>query len=205
MRDTERGRHWIHPDDEEIDDRPAEGTWQPPAVHGPDRSPAVVFGPPRDRVMMRDAPTLPAMPRMLPEEPTEAAVTASALKSMMGTDYQDTSQVKAIGAAIRTVTFGALVLMVATLGWGVLYVFWGVAIDWLFVAWLGGLVLAVAYLLITEGIGRKYSAAGIEHAKINAAVAIHRDRLESREAMHAAATEAWENVLTKYLEKWGGE
>ena len=41
----------------------------------------------------------------------------------------------------------------------------------------------------------------MERLKIETAERMHRDRLESREAMHAAATEAWESVLVHYLDK----
>ena len=67
--------------------------------------------------------------------------------------------------------------------------------------WAVAMVATVGYSLASEGAGRRYSAAGVERLKIETAERMHRDRLESREAMHAAATEAWENVLTAYLDR----
>ncbi len=179
--------------------------WARPSAQPYECAPVTVKGPPRERIIMRDPPTLPAMPQLLAEEPGEQAVTVAALKAMMATDYQNTDQVRAMGAAVRLATFAVLAIALATLGFWAARIFWMVGWEWLPVGWLGALAAALVYLIVTEVLGRRYSAAGIEHAKIRAAVAIHRDRLESREAMHQAATEAWESVLTKYLEKWGKE
>lgn len=169
----------------------------PIVAAGPMRTPAFVPAP-------RSVPTMPAMPQMLPAEPEEAAVTAAALKAMMGTDYRDDARTKAQGAAVRSVTAGALLLMTATMFWGALWLLADVGAEWLPVAWLSALVLTVACLLTSKRAGHKYSAAGIEHAKIDAATQMHYDRLEARKEMHAAATEAWERVMLKGLDRWQG-
>lgn len=171
----------------------------------PDRTPSFSIGKPRAgaHVIMRDTPRLPEMPNMLPDDPAEAAVTAAALKAMMGTDFKDDSRTKALGAAVRVIVFGTVALVTATMAWGVMWMMAGVGVEWLPVAWLGALLGAMIYLIISEGASHKYSAAGIEHAKIGAATQMHYDRLEARKEMHKAAVEAWENVLVKGLDKWG--
>lgn len=149
------------------------------------------------------APMLPAMPQMLPDDPTEAAYSAGALKAMMGTDYADDSQTKAIGGAIRAVTVGALFTVGATFAWGAGYLLLPatVTLEMLPAFWLVGIVATVVYTLASEGSGRKYSAAGVERLKIQTAERMHRDRLEARQEMHAAATEAWQAVLQSYLDR----
>ena len=175
-----------------------------------DRSPSYAVGPvhpPAYVPARRSAPTLPAMPAMLPEEPTEAGVTAAALRAMMPAGNNDDGRTQALGYAIRAVTFCAVAGMAATLAWGALWLFVGLGWAWLPVFWLAAVLGALGYLLASESAGRKYSAAGVELRKVDAAVEIHRDRLDSRERMHAAATEAWERVMLKGLDKWqrGGE
>ncbi|MGV0975792.1 MAG: hypothetical protein ACOYBO_07680, partial [Azonexus sp.] len=133
---------------------------------------------------------------------TEAAYSAGALKAMMGTDYADDSQTKAIGGAIRAVTVGALFTVGATFAWGAGYLLWpAVTLEMLPAFWLVAIVATVAYTLASEGSGRKYSAAGVERLKIQTAERMHRGRLEARQEMHAAATEAWQEVLTHYLDR----
>ena len=154
-------------------------------------------------VMMKNAPTLPTMPQMLPAEPEEAAVTAAALKAMMGTDFRDDARTKAVGAAVRAVTACALLLVTATMLWGVAWLYADVAAFWLVAAWLVALVATVFYYLTSERMDRRFSAAGVEHKKIDAATQMHYDRLEARKEMHAAATEAWERVMIKGLDQWG--
>ena len=172
-----------------------------------DRSPSYAVGPvhpPAYVPARRSAPTLPAMPAMLPEEPTEAGVTAAALRAMMPQGNNDDGRTQALGYAIRAVTFGAVALVAATLAWGAAWLFLGVGWEWLPVVWLLAALCVVGYLLASEAAGRKYSAAGVELRKVDAAVEIHRDRLDSRERMHAQATEAWERVMLKGLDKWAG-
>lgn len=155
-------------------------------------------------VVRKEAPQLPGMPEMLPDDPTEAAYSMGALKAMMTAHTADNEHTRATAGAIRAVTVGAGLGMAATMAWGAGYLLYPatVGLEWLPVAWLAALVLTVGYTLASEGAGRRYSAAGVERLKIQTAERMHRDRLESREAMHAAATEAWENVLVAYLEKW---
>lgn len=154
------------------------------------------------RLVRKETPQLPGMPQMLPDDPTEAAASLAALKAMMTAHTADNEQVRAVGGAIRAATVGLLCTGGATLAWAAGFVLWpSVTLEMLPLAWLVALVLTAGYTLIAEAAGRKYSAAGVEHHKIDAAVTMHRDRLEAREAMHAAATEAWENVLTHYLDK----
>lgn len=157
---------------------------------------------PGAHVLYKDAPTLPGMPNMLPEEPTEAAVTAAALQAMAPGAFTDDSREKAVATGVRVIIFAAIVFVLATFGYGVSYLIWQADLLWLLVAWVAAAVLTMAYLLSTEGAARRYSAAGIEHAKIDAAVELHKDRLDSRERMHAQATQAWENVLTEYMRTW---
>ena len=153
-------------------------------------------------IVRKETPVLPAMPDLLPDDPTEAAYSMGALKAMMTAHGGENEQVRAVAGAIRAVTVGAGLFIASTTAWAAGYLLWpAVTLEMLPVAWLVALVTTVFYTLASEGAGRRYSAAGVEHAKIKAAVEMHRDRLESREAMHAAATEAWENVLTAYLEK----
>lgn len=153
-------------------------------------------------MLRKEAPMLPAMPDMLPEDPTEIAYSAGALKAMMTAHTADNEQVRAMGGAIRAVIVGAGLVIVATFAWGAAYLMWPwVDLPWLCAAWAGAVLITVLYVFISEGSGRKYSAAGVEHAKIKAAVTMHADRLDARREMHAAATEAWENVLTAYLER----
>ena len=174
-----------------------------------DRSPSYTVGrnrydDPHPHVMMKNAPVLPSMPQMLPAEPEEAAVTAAALKAMMGTDFRDDARTKAVGAAVRAVTACALLLVTATMLWGVAWLYADVGALWLVAAWLLALVATVGYYLTSERMDRRYSAAGVEHKKIDAATQMHYDRLEARKEMHAAAVAAWENVMVKGLDKWGG-
>lgn len=170
----------------------------------PDHTPTYTLGKTRDgaRVILKDAPTLPGMPTMLPEDPAEAAVTAAALNAMAPGHYNDDSREKAVATGVRVLIFGAVAFCLATMGYGVAFLVWNADWLWLVIAWVGSLSLTMVYLLTTDGAMRKYSAAGIEHAKIGAAVELHRDRLDSRERMHAQATEAWENVLTEYMKTW---
>lgn len=172
---------------------------------GKEKEPVVSVGPSRTSrfVPNSQAPSLPSMPAMLPEEPAEAAVTAAALTAMAPGSFTDDSKDKALATGVRVVIFGGVALVLATMAWGVAWVAWEVDILWLLVAWVAGLAVTMTYSLVTERNSRKYSAAGIEHAKIDAAVQIHHDRLESRERMHQQATQAWENVLTQYMDKWG--
>ena len=154
------------------------------------------------RLVRKETPALPSMPEMLPDDPTEAAYSMGALKAMMTAHTSDNEQVRAIAGAIRAVTVGAGLFIAATMAWAAGYLLWpAVTLEMLPVAWLVALVATVGYSLASEGAGRRYSAAGVERLKIETAERMHRDRLESREAMHAAATEAWENVLTHYLDK----
>lgn len=171
------------------------------------RSPSYQAGPVRPPSYVpaaRPAPALPAMPTMLPEEPTEAGVTAAALRAMMPQGNRDDGRTLAIGYAIRAVTFAAGAGMAATLAWGALWLFADVGPEWLPVAWLLAILAALGYLLASEAAGRRYSAAGVELRKVDAAVQIHADRLEARKEMHAQATEAWERVMLKGLERWQG-
>ncbi len=171
------------------------------------KEPSVNVGPvrPGRYVPNSQAPSLPSMPAMLPEEPAEAAVTAAALTAMAPGVYTDDSREKATATGVRVVLFAAVALVLATLAWGVAWVVWDADPLWLLVAWVAAFALTMVYLLTTEGTSRKYSAAGIEHAKIQAAVELHRDRLESRERMHEAATGAWERTLSKYMDTWKGQ
>lgn len=172
----------------------------------PERAPSYRVG--RDRntyvTATRPAPMLPAMPTMLPEEPTEAAITGAALRAMMPAGNNDDGRTQAIGYAIRAVTFGAVAEIAATLAWGAAWQFLGVGWEWLPVVWLAAALAVIGYLLASEAAGRKYSAAGVELRKVDAAVQIHADRLESRERMHAQATEAWERVMIAGLDRWQG-
>lgn len=153
-------------------------------------------------LVRKETPTLPAMPDLLPDDPTEAAFSMGALRAMMTAHTSDNEQVRAIAGAIRAVTVGAGLFIASTTAWAAGYLLWpGVTLEMLPLAWLVALVATVGYTLASEGAGRRYSAAGVERLKIQTAERMHRDRLESREAMHAAATEAWENVLTHYLDK----
>ena len=153
-------------------------------------------------LVRKETPTLPSMPDLLPDDPTEAAYSMGALRAMMTAHTSDNEQVRAIAGAIRAVTVGAGLFIAATMAWAAGYLLWpAVTLEMLPVAWLVALVATVGYSLASEGAGRRYSAAGVERLKIETAERMHRDRLESREAMHAAATEAWENVLTHYLDK----
>ena len=153
-------------------------------------------------IVRKETPTLPAMPDLLPDDPTEAAYSMGALKAMMTAHSNENEQVRAVAGAIRAVTVGAGLFIASTTAWAAGYLLWpAVTLEMLPVAWLVALVATVGYSLASEGAGRRYSAAGVERLKIQTAERMHRDRLESREAMHAAATEAWENVLTAYLDK----
>lgn len=179
--------------------------WVPAPRAQPARTPVVEYGPPRpgSRVIVRDAPRLPAMPAMLPEEPAEAAYSAAALRAMMGTDYANDAQTAALGGAIRAATVGALLLGVSTAAWAAAYLAWPSVRAWhVLIAWGLALLLTVAYTLASERAARHYSAAGVERLKIETAAQMHRDRLEARAAMHQAATEAWQDVMSKALEKW---
>lgn len=170
----------------------------------PDNQPTYTVGKSRPgaHVLYKDAPTLPGMPTMLPEEPTEAAVTAAALQAMAPGAFTDDSREKAVATGVRVIIFGGVAFALSTMAFAVAYYIWIADWMWLLVAWVAALALTMIYLLATEGAARRYSAAGIEHAKIGAAVELHRDRLDSRERMHAHATEAWENVLTEYMKTW---
>ena len=154
-------------------------------------------------IVRKETPTLPAMPDLLPDDPAEAAYSAVALKAMMTAHTADNEQVRAVGGAIRAVVAGTLFTVGATFAWGAGYLLWPatVTLEMLPAAWLAAVLFTVIYIMISEGRGHKYSAAGVEHAKIKAAVEMHADRLDARREMHAAATEAWENVLTAYLNK----
>lgn len=188
--------------DPEPDERPSLPLWG--TVSAPNREPIVSHSPTRHttRVIMRDAPTLPGMPAMLPEEPHEAAVTAAALTAMAPTAHIDDSREKAVATGVRVVIFGTVAFALATMAFGAAWFVWEVDWLWLIIAWVASSAATMIYLLATEGTSRKYSAAGIEHAKIQAAVELHRDRLDSRERMHQQATQAWENVLSNYLDAW---
>ena len=154
------------------------------------------------RLVRKETPALPSMPEMLPDDPTEAAYSMGALKAMMTAHTSDNEQVRAVAGAIRAVTVGAGLFIASTTAWAAGYLLWpAVTLEMLPLAWLVALIATVGYTLASEGAGRRYSAAGVELRKIEAAERMHRDRLESREAMHAAATEAWENVLTSYLDR----
>ena len=153
-------------------------------------------------LVRKEAPQLPGMPEILPDDPTEAAYSMGALKAMMTAHTSDNEQVRAVAGAIRAVTVGAGLFIASTTAWAAGYLLWpAVTLEMLPLAWLVALVATVGYSLASEGAGRRYSAAGVERLKIQTAQRMHRDRLESREAMHAAATEAWENVLTAYLDR----
>ena len=156
-----------------------------------------------ERMVRKETPSLPAMPTMLAEEPGEQAITAGALKAMMGTDFRDDAQTKAIGGAIRALVVGALFTVGATFAWGAGFLLLPeiVGLALLPVAWLAGIAATIVYTLASEGTGRKYSAAGVERLKIETAREMHLDRLEARQQMHHDAVEAWENVLTAYLDK----
>ena len=176
-----------------------------------DRSPSYAVGHARNRyddphphVMMKSAPILPAMPNMLAPDPEGEATTAAALKAMMGTDFRDDARTKAVGAAVRAVTAAALLLVTATMLWGVAWLYADVAAFWLVAAWLVALVATVFYYLTSERMDRRFSAAGVEHKKIDAATQMHYDRLEARKEMHQAAVNAWENVMLKGLDRWQG-
>lgn len=155
------------------------------------------------RLVRKETPQLPGMPQMLPDDPTEAAASLAALKAMMTAHTADNEQVRAVGGAIRAATVGLLCTGGATLAWAAGYLLLPdvVQLEHLPLAWLAALVLTGVYAMVTEVVSHRYSAAGVERLKIRTAAQMHRDRLESREAMHAAATEAWENVLTHYLDK----
>jgi hypothetical protein len=158
------------------------------------------------RLVRKDSntPMLPAMPQMLSEEPVEAAYSAAALKAMMTAHSQDNAQVQAIGGAIRTVTVGAGLGLASTMAWAVGYLLLPahVRLEHLPLAWLGALLITLAYAMATEIAGRRYSSAGVELEKIRTAERMHRDRLEARQQMHADAVAAWQEVLTQALDKW---
>lgn len=170
----------------------------------PDRTPSFAIGKPRPsaRVVMRSAPELPSMPMMLAPDPEEAGVTAVALKAMMGTDFRDDARTKALGAALRTVVAGALLGVTATLLWGVAWLYADADLLWLVVAWVGALVITVLYFLASERMDRRFSSAGVELRKIDAATEMHYDRLEARKEMHRDAVQSWERVMLAGLDHW---
>jgi hypothetical protein len=145
-------------------------------------------------------PALPSMPAMLPEEPIEAEITAAALRAVSAAEAGD-AQTQAAGWALRVTVFGG----VATIGAGMLWAVLALAFNfnWAALPLLIALaaVATLVYALVSELIGHRFTAAGVERLKVKTARQIHADRLQARQEMHARATEAWENVLTEYLRR----